>query len=318
MTPKFELSDELKPVFEKAKKLEWATVVYLLTVVVLMYLTTGNSQAMKVAWLEDMLSIVPAVSFLVAAHFAGKAPSKKFPYGYHSAFTIAFLCGSVALFAIGCFVLADSVFTLVKMEHPSIGAVTIGGHTIWLGYVMYAVLLYSSLPAVWLGQKKLPLAKALHNKVLFTDADTQKADWMTAVAAMVGITGIGIGWWWADSAAAILISLNIIYDGYSNLKCSVQDLLSRQPQQTDQKEPDPLLQEISAFIKSHSWIKDSAIRFRENGQIYFGEVFVIPDNEEHLLEQCKALTAAVKELHWKINDVCVVPVTKLPEESDRS
>lgn len=315
MTPKFELTEELKPVLSKAKKLEWITITYLITVVILMYLTTGNSQAMKVAWLEDMLSMVPAISFLVAANYANKAPSKKFPYGYHSVFTIAFLCGSVALFAIGCFVMADSVSTLIKMEHPSIGAITIDGHTIWLGYVMYAVLLYSSLPAVWLGQKKLPLAKALHNKVLFTDADTQKADWMTAAAAMVGITGIGIGWWWADSVAAIIISLNIIYDGYKSLKHSVQDLLSRRPQKTDQKDPDPLLKDISNLIKSHSWIKDSAIRFRENGQIYFGEVFVVPENEGNLLVQSEALAAAIKKVHWKVHDVVVVPVSKLPEGS---
>lgn len=157
MISKFELTEELKSVFGKAKKLEWPTIAYLLTWVILMYFTIGNSQAMKIAWLEDMLSIVPAAAFLVASHYVNKAPSKKFPYGYHSAFTITFLCGSVALFAIGCFVMADSVSTLIKLEHPSIG-----GYTIWLGYIMYAVLLYSSLPVIYGSDIKSFLLRKLY------------------------------------------------------------------------------------------------------------------------------------------------------------
>ena len=61
----FELPDHLKPKFSKAKKLEWITLVYLITVVVVMYLVMGSSQAMKTAWLEDLLSLVPSIAFLI-------------------------------------------------------------------------------------------------------------------------------------------------------------------------------------------------------------------------------------------------------------
>jgi divalent metal cation (Fe/Co/Zn/Cd) transporter len=40
-----------------------------------------------------------------------------------------------------------------------------------------------------------------------------RADWMTASAAMVGVIGIGFGIWWLDSAAAILIALDVVRDG---------------------------------------------------------------------------------------------------------
>src|SRR5690554_6059646 len=134
ISPQFELPRHLQPEFEKARRLEWITIGYMLTVIIVMYLAMGSSQSMKVALIEDVLSLVPAISFLVASKYLHKKADKKFPYGYHSAFTIAFLCGSVALFAIGLFVVFDSGMTLIKQEHPAIGSVVIGSEVYWLGY----------------------------------------------------------------------------------------------------------------------------------------------------------------------------------------
>lgn len=315
VSPQFELPRHLLPEFEKARRLEWITIGYMLTVIVVMYLAMGSSQSMKVALMEDVLSLIPSISFLVASRYLHKKADKKFPYGYHSAFTIAFLCGSVALFAIGLFVVFDSAMTLVQQEHPAIGSVVVGGKAYWLGYAMYGALLYSAVPAMIIGRKKLPLAEKLHNKVLFTDAETQKADWMTALAAMVGITGIGFGWWWADAVAALFISVNILHDGYKNLRNAIADLMSRRPQTTDQKEEDPLLQEIRNTASSFSWVKQVAVRFRENGQIYFGEIFIIPHSDTpEVNSRLPELHDRIMELHWKIHDVTIALVKEFPED----
>ena len=42
--------------------------------------------------------------------------------------------------------------------------------------------------------------------MLYADAKMNKADWLTATAAMVGVVGIGVGLWWVDAVAAIAIS----------------------------------------------------------------------------------------------------------------
>ena len=78
---------------------------------------------------------------------------------------------------------------------------------------------------MFLGRAKLKLSETLHDKVLYADADMNKADWTTGVAAIAGIVGIGIGWWWADSVAALLISLSIVRDGLRNLKGAVAALM---------------------------------------------------------------------------------------------
>lgn len=68
---------------------------------------------------------------------------------------------------------------------------------------------------MFLGRAKLPLSRELYNKILYADADMNKADWSTA-AAILGVIGIGLGFWWADLVAAGVIALDILKDGVTN------------------------------------------------------------------------------------------------------
>lgn len=185
----------------------------------------GNSQAMKTSWLDDLMALVPPIAFLFAVRFRFKPPNEQFPYGYHRTLSIAFLCASVALAGFGLYLLFDAVMKLVQKEHPSIGMIEIFGWRIWLGWLMIAALIYSAILPVVLGYMKLPLARELHEKVLRADADMNKANWLAASAAILGILGVGMGWWWADSVAAAAISLEIIRDGFTNLKNAVMDTI---------------------------------------------------------------------------------------------
>ncbi|HET8809677.1 MAG TPA: cation diffusion facilitator family transporter, partial [Flavobacteriaceae bacterium] len=309
----FELPDTLKKVMQKAKKLEWITVAYLVSVIVVMYTVLGASQAMKAAWLEDVLSMIPAVLFLVATRFYDKNPNPDFPYGYHRVFSIVFLAGSVALFGMGLFLLVDSIFALASGDHPTIGSIYLFGNQIWFGWIMILALLYSAIPAMILGHKKLPLTSKLHNKILYTDAAAQKADYMTAFAAILGIIGIGFGFWWADAAAAIVISLSILKDGFQRSKIAILDLMDRYPQHISETKKDELVQNIKNFVKTWPNVTDANVRFREHGQVYFGEVAVIFKPNTDISEAVEEGVEKIREFDWKIYDVVIVPVKFLPK-----
>ena len=49
---------------------------------------------------------------------------------------------------------------------------------------MLGALAWSALPAVFLGRAKQPLARELHDKVLFAEAEINRADWLTAGAGL--------------------------------------------------------------------------------------------------------------------------------------
>lgn len=317
-TEDFELPAALQTQFDKAKKLEWITIGYLITVIILMYMVMGSSQAMKTAWLEDALSTLPSISFLIASSNYYKKPTKTFPYGFHRAFSIAFLAGSLALFSMGCYLIIDSSMSLIKQEHATIGILSVFGKHIWMGWIMILALVYSALPAIYLGYKKLPIAKKIHNKILFTDADTQKADYMTAFAAMAGILGVGLGYWWADPLAALFISFSVIKDGYKNLKNAINDLMDRRPVKIDKKEQDELVEEIQKFVTSWDWVEQARVRFREHGQVYFGEIMVICKDGINIPKQIETGIQQLSSYHWKIYDVTIMPVERFPENYENN
>ena len=179
---------------------------------------------MKVAWVEDMLSLAPPIAFLIAVRIIRKPATAKRPYGYHRSVGVAHLVAAVALTAMGTFLIYDSAVGLITAEHPSIGSVQLFGQVFWLGWLMMAVMVLTGVPPVLLGRVKMKLAEELHDKVLYADAKMNKADWMTALGSFVGVAGIGIGWWWTDALAALFISLSILSDGVQNLRSSILDL----------------------------------------------------------------------------------------------
>lgn len=308
---RYELPPDKAAIHAKAVKLEWITIVYLLSAVFFIYLTLGSSQAMKTAWFEDMLSLIPAIAFLVASRYRTRPPSKRFPYGYHRAVSIAYLCASVALAAMGLFLLYDSIMNLISFEHPSIGVVQLFGHQIWLGWLMLPALLWSAIPAAIIGRMKLPLARELHDKVLYGDAMMNKADWLTAGAAMLGVLGIGVGLWWADAVAAAVISLDILHDGVKNLRAVVADLMDSRPTTVDESAVDPLPARAETELTKLRWVREAKARMREEGHIYDGEIFVVPTSEDGLVRHLAEAQEMLRGLDWRIRDVVVVPIESL-------
>lgn len=310
-----ELPSERASDLRRAVRLEWITVGLLASGIVLVYLVMGNSQAMRAAWLEDLLSLIPPISFLVSVHFAAKRPSKEHPYGYHRSIAGGHLVAAAALLAMGSFLFYESLMGLIALEHPPIGSVRLFGHTFWAGWLMVAAMLYTLIFPVILGRLKMPLANRLHDRVLYADADMNKADWMTAAAAIVGVVGIGFGWWWLDSTAALVISASILRDGFTNLRTAGAALMDATARTTDGSQDHPLLGQIDTYLSSRPWIAEHGVRLRDEGHVFHVEVFVVPADLSvpHLqrLEQAKDDLLA---LDWKVNDVVMVPVRTIPAE----
>lgn len=137
----------------------------------------GNSQAMKAAWVEDLLSVLPPIAFLLAVRVIRRPPSTDRPYGFHRSIGAAHLVAGAALLTMGSFLVVDSATGLITAEHPSIGSVAIGDRLVWLGWLMIGAMVVTGIPPVLLGRAKMRLAESLHDKVLYADADMNKADW---------------------------------------------------------------------------------------------------------------------------------------------
>ena len=283
-----DLPDEIKRKLRRAARLEWWSIFWLLTIIVVMYFAMGSSQAMKTAWIEDTLSLLPPILFLLARKFENKPATEQYPFGFHRVGSLAFLLAAGALTAMGGFLLYDATSALILQEHPTIGNVTILGWDVWLGWLMVAALVYSIIPPVILGHMKKPLARAAMDKILYTDADMNAADWKTGLAGIAGIVGIGFGFWWADAAAAGLISFDILRDGLRNLRIAVAELLDGAPRELDSTDVHPIVDTLSAELRKR--FPDHDVQVRETGRFVRANVVPFKGAELNIGEARKLLS----------------------------
>lgn len=307
----YELPPDKQALLDRARRLEWWSIGFLASGVVAVGLTMGSSQAMKAMWVEDVVSLIPSIAFLVGAHYRKKTPDDAFPYGYRRAVLIAYLAGSVTLLGFGLWILGDSAYKLVTAEHPSIGTVRLFGGRAWLGWLMFAALAYTSVPPFVLGRMKYRVAMDLSDKALFTSGQVNKGDWLSGLAGAAGLFGIALGYWWADSAAAGFIAFEIVKDGYHALRDSVAQLMNHRPTQVASKEKDPVVDRVRDAIRGLGWVADVRVRLRQDGDVLRGEAFVVPRAEAGLLDHLQEAADRAREVDWRVHDLSVVPVKSL-------
>lgn len=308
ITHSVEYPAELKTLYTKAIRYEWISFFYMISASFFTFLMMSNSQTMKTVWLEDLLGIIPPASFLVASKIARWRATKNFPYGFHKIIGIAYLSSSLALFLLGIFLFGDGIIVLAGQEHPIIPTVQLGDQTIWLGFLMILALLWSSIPSTILGHIKIPLAHRLYDKILYADSKMNKASWMSGFASIFGIIGIGLGYWWMDATVGILISLNIMNDGYVNLKQSLLDLIDEIPKTLECDKTEVLVSEVKQLVEKEEWIKAVNVRFRDDGHVFFGEVFIEPRIREINTSQIMALRKKIEAYNWRMHDIVIMPV----------
>ncbi|WP_134774160.1 cation diffusion facilitator family transporter [Ornithinimicrobium flavum] len=308
-----ELPEDMQRVLRKARRLEIVSIVYMLSVIAVIYLVMGSSQAMRAAWVEDLLSLVPPIAFLVAARVAASRPDRKHPYGRHRAVAVGHLVAAVALAAMGLLLTYESLSGLLQREHPPIGTMQVLGQTVWAGWLMIAALVYGGIGPIILGRLKKPLAEQLHDKVLHADADMNKADWMTAGSGILGVLGIGMGLWWADAAAALVISLSIVKDGWSNLRAAVAGLTDTTARTVDDKHEHPLVGRIDDYLESRPWIAQHRSRVRDMGHVFQVEVRLVPRGGQVDLARLHQVTEDLRAMDWKLDDVTVSPALRIDE-----
>ena len=294
------LPEEQAKALARAKRLAWSTLFWLATTVAAMFAAMGSSQAMRAAWIEDCLSFIPPAVFLIAGHQEHKQPTKMFPGGFTRFGSLMFLVAASALTAMGGFLLIESAITLMAAEHPTIGSVEILGNEIWLGWIMIAALGYSVVPTVILGRLKLPLARATHDKVLFTDANMNKADWITALAGIVGLVLVGFGFWWADAVAAGIIALDVLNDGLKALRSAGSVLADSAPRDLESPGIDPLAEQLQRMVDDVSG--DGKLQLRETGRFVAGTLKLKGTADT---AQAHELAARLAEMSWRITDISV-------------
>jgi cation diffusion facilitator family transporter len=293
---------EIEADLSRARRLAWWTLAWMASIVVVMWLVMGSSQAMKTAFVEDLLSMVPAIVLLIALRFERKSATPFYSFGFDRVHSLSFLVAAVALSGMGALLLFEAVKTLIAAEHVTVEPVMLFGEQVWLGWLMIAALLYSVVPPFILGRMKLPVAERLHDEVLHTDAMMQKADWMTGLAGVAGVIGLGFGLWWADAVAAGVIAFSILHDGITALRIAAAELADGTPRALGK---DEIAKDAAALIAAlEERYPGGEVRLRESGRYLLAQVRgVSPDGQVDLA----GLWPCEPERSWRFAELSFVP-----------
>lgn len=305
---------ELEEVFKKAVRLEYWNIFWTITIVVAMGLVLGQSETMKTAWAEDTLGLVPPIMFLISAHMERNGSrSERFPFGFERVNGLGFFLAAVALATVGALLLYNAVMALIAAEHASVGSIVIFGFDIWLGWLMIAAQLYSLVPPLIIGRKELPLAEKLNDKLLHTDALMNKANWLTGAAGLFGILGLGMGWWWADSVAAAIISVDVLNDGIKALRSATAELVDGAPRALSSADLSEDARQLAERIQQE--FPDASIRLRETGRLIRAEVHGTHAPQE--ARHPRHYWPGSDERSWRLAQVSFIPPVAESENGER-
>lgn len=306
---------ELHQAFCSLRRLEWWTVVSCLSIVGGFLLISGNSQVMRTELMENLFALVPVIGALATVRFENRPQDASRPFGYHRMGTVAFTAGTFTLAAVGTFLFVENALKLLHQEYPSMGGFQIFGQVVWHGWVMIGAMAVAIIPSVVLSHLKMPLAKLVHDKAVFADAEMNRANWLSNGAGIIGLLLVAWGHWWGDAAAALLISLDIMRDGYTNTLRSLSDVMDHHPVDIEEDRQLPLVAEIKRTVRKLPWVKEEVSLIREHGRMIFAEIFVAPSGEAPpAVEATRQVREAVTSLDWRLAHVAV-ELTDNPQES---
>ncbi len=298
--------DELKAGFKKMYWLAWLSLAYQVGVTLVVGLTMGSSQAMKTEWIENALAIVPITGVLLTYNTENKPPEKQHPFGHHRSGTIAFAAAAFALAGVGTYLFFDSLTNLVHREYPSIGGITLLGRTFWHGWLMIVVMAFTAIPQMLLARAKIPVAKLIHDKPLYACADMNRANWITNGAGVIGLGLVACGFWWGDSLAALLISLDIMRDGYLNVVKSLSDVMDRHPVDLETGCQHSIVDEVERVLRALPFVADERTLIREHGRYLFAEIFIEPNERmPSATVASRQVREAIMSLDWRLQHVVI-------------
>lgn len=307
----FTYPDEKWRLRGKAKRLSWLSIGLLTSAATFMYFAVGSSEAMKTAWVSDILTAIPPMALLGAMHVELKGHTERFPYGYTRSISVAFLVTSGVLLLVGLYLLYDALSKLLSQQRPPIGLTQIFGHTFWAGWQMIVALGYSLLCGFLIGLLKKPVATQLKDKALRAEATMNRDEWMSEGAAIVGIVLVGFGHWWGDAAAAAFISIEIVHSGWVNMRLVIGDLMDETPTELGKKEMEDLTTRVRSRIESLADVSAAAVRLREHGRALMGDVFIVPRDHADVVGLVSDVADEACDTDWRLHDITVMPVPKL-------
>lgn len=247
--------------------------------------TTG-SLAVGSEAANSLADTVYGLVVLAGLYLTTKPPDVEHPHGHERVEPFVSLFVALGVFAAGGAVLAGAAQSLVTGAYVDAGVP---------GVAAPAVLVVGALAKVGLYRYCLTMGRRSNSPALVAAAVDNRNDVLTAVAALVGVTGAAVGVPVADPVAALVVGAVVVYAGIDIVRDNVSYLLGTAP-------PESLRVEIRDRALAHEDVRgvhdvvahyvgpevDVSIHVEVEGEMTLHEAH---DVETEVIESIRALPA---------------------------
>lgn len=177
------------------------------------YLLTG-SVALYSDALESIVNVIASMGAWWAISVSYKPADENHPFGHHKAEYISAVVEGVLISVAALLIFREAWFALEtprQLEEP------------WLGLGINAVA--AAINAVW-AMLLIRIGRSARSPALEADGKHIMTDVVTSAGVLVGLVGAVVtGWAILDPLLAIVVALNILWQGWHVINSSVQGLM---------------------------------------------------------------------------------------------
>src|SRR5690242_13437241 len=235
----------------------------------------SGSLAILGSAVDSCVDALNNVLALIVVRVAAKEPDEDHPYG-HGKFETLGALAIVGFLSITCF----------ELIRGAVNHLVSGTHRIDISDLQLAVLVLTlglNVFVTWYEQRR---GTELGSELLIADAAHTRADVVITGGVLVGVLLTRQGWWWIDSAIAIVVAFAIVFVAYRILARTVPVLVDQRALPTSD------IQETAQAVPG---VKSAySIRSRGPSDLRYAEVTIAVDRHADV-ESAHAIADEVEE-----------------------
>ncbi len=235
----------------------------------------SGSLAILGSAVDSCVDALNNVLALIVVRVAAKEPDEDHPYG-HGKFETLGALAIVGFLSITCFELVRS----------AVNHLVAGSHNVDINDLQLAILTLTlgvNVVTTWYEHRR---GLELGSELLVVDAAHTRADVFITVGVLAGVLLARHGWWWIDSAIAIVVALIIVFVAYRILARTVPVLVDQRALPTG---------EIQKTAQAVPGVKGAyGIRSRGPSDLRYAEVTIAVDRNANV-ESAHAIADEVEE-----------------------
>ena len=183
---------------------------------------------------------------------------------------------------------------------------------------MIAAMVYTGIGPFLLGRMKLPSRRAAARQGPLRRRRHAEGRLDDRRGTIVGVLGIGLGLWWADAVAALLISASIVPRRRANLRLRPSRPMDQRARTFDDEGPTHSCARRTRRWRELAWVAASLLTCPRRGpRLPRRGVRSAHRRDGPLWTGSRRPSQTLSDLDWKVNDVVVMPVRDLPDTIPR-